>query len=60
MKDARIFKAERERESNRVGKKKSLREKEHKRCLEEEIVDTPCKINVNTVVKKHLIKNYLF
>ena len=31
---------------------KKSEEKEQKRCLEEEIVDTPCKSNINTVVGK--------
>ena len=32
--------------------------KEEKNCFEEEIVDAPFESNINTVIEKHLIKNY--
>ena len=33
---------------------KMSEDKEQKRCLEEEIVDTPCESNVNTVFERHV------
>ena len=67
MKAAKIFKTqerererERRREKNQVGKEKRLRKKnkKKKKCFEEEIVDVSFESNINTVVEKHLIRNY--
>ena len=33
-------------------------EKKEKNCLDEEIVDAPFESNINTVIEKHLMKNF--
>ena len=60
MKPAKRFKTQ-ERESEREKSSwqgKNSEEKEQKKCFEEEIVDAPFESNINTVVEKHLIKNF--
>ena len=47
-----------ERERNQPGKEQTLKKKEQKQCFEEKIVDAPFESNINTVVEKHLIRNY--
>ena len=37
---------------------KMSEEKEQKNCFDEEIVDAPFESNINTVVEKHLMKNF--
>ena len=61
IQDARERERERRREKNQVGKEKRLRKKnkkKKKKCFEEEIVDVSFESNINTVVEKHLIRNY--
>ena len=53
----RFITQERERERNQGGKEKYLRKKK-KKCFEEKAVDAPFESNVNTVVRKHLIRNF--
>ena len=48
---------EREREKSRWQGKTS-EEKQQKKRFEEEIVDAPFESNINTVVEKHLVRNY--
>ena len=58
MKPAKRFKTqEREREKSSWQGEKS-EEKEQKKCFEEEIVNAPFESNINTVVEKHLIRNF--
>ena len=68
MKAAKRFKTqerEKEREkSSWQGEKTEEKEqqqkknKQKKKCFEEEIVDVSFESNINTVVEKHLIRNY--
>ena len=60
MKAAKRFKTQKK---ERVRAKSSWQgrktdEKEQKKFLEEEIVDASFESNINTVVEKHLIRNY--
>ena len=60
MKAAKRFKTqERERQREKSnGKGKKSEEKEQKICFEEETVDVPFESNINTAVKKYLIRNF--
>ena len=62
IQDAREREREKEREkSSWQGEKteeKEQKKKNKKKCFEEEIVDVSFESNINTVVEKHLIRNY--
>ena len=57
MKAVKRFKTQAREREIKLARKRS-EEKEQKNCFEEEIVDAPCASNINTVVEKHLIRNF--
>ena len=62
MKAAKRFKTqEREREREREKSSclgKMSEKKKQKNCFDEEIVDAPFESNTNTVIEKHLMRNF--
>ena len=58
MKAAKRFKTQEKKKEESSWQGKKSEEKEEKKCFEEEIVDASFESNINTVVEKHLIRNY--
>ena len=58
MKAAKRFKTQEKKKAKSSWQRKKSEEKEEKKCFGEEIIDAPFESNINTVVEKHLIRNY--